>query len=74
MELIAAVFCERKANQAARVLRHEIDGFWCDFFGGHREVAFVFAILVVDEDDHAALANVFYGLFNGGESGLVGHD
>jgi len=31
----------------------KVDGVGGDFFGGHGEVAFVFAILVVDEDDHA---------------------
>jgi len=41
------------------------------FFGGHGKVAFVFAVLVVDEDDHAALANFFDGFFYGGEIGVV---
>ena len=50
-----------------RVLGHEVDGFGGDFFGGHGEVAFVFAVFVVDEDDHASLANFFDGFFDGGE-------
>ena len=42
-----------------------------DLFGGHGEVAFVFAVLVVDEDDHAALADLFDGFFDGSELGVV---
>src|SRR5690348_8820536 len=66
-EGVAALFGEREANEAAAFLGHEVDGFGSDFFGGHGEVAFVFAVLVVDEDDHAALADVFEGFFDGGE-------
>ena len=67
VELVAALFGERQADQAAAVLGHEVDGFGGDFFGGHGEVAFVFAVFVVDEDDHAALADFFDGFFDGGE-------
>ena len=67
MQLVAAIFGERQADQPARILRHEIDGFRRDFFGGHREVAFVFAVFVVDEDNHPPLADVFDSLFDGGE-------
>src|SRR5207249_1727398 len=69
MELVAALFGERHANQAAAVLSHEVDGVGRDLFGGHGEVAFVFAVLVVDEDDHTALANFLDSFFNGGERG-----
>ena len=72
MEFVAAFFGEREADQAAAVLGHEIDGFGSDFFGGHSEVAFVFAVFVVDEDDHAALADFFDGFFDGGENGFSG--
>ena len=67
VELVAAVFGEGQADQAAGVLSHEVDGFGGDFFGGHGEVAFVFAVFVVDEDDHAPLADFFNGFFDGGE-------
>src|SRR5207245_10348189 len=42
-----------------------------NLFGGHGKVAFVFAVLVVDEDDHAALADFFDGFFDGSEMGIV---
>ena len=65
VELVAALLGEREANEAAAVLSHKVDGFRRDFFGGHGEVAFVLAVLVVNEDDHAAVANFFDGLFDG---------
>ena len=67
MEFVAALFGERHADQAAAELGHEVDGFRRDFFGGHGEVAFVFAVFVVDQDDHAAVANFFDGFFDGGK-------
>ena len=72
MEFIAALLGEGEADQAAAELGHEIDSFGRDFFGGHGEVAFVFAVFVVDQDDHAALANFFDGFFDGGENGFSG--
>ena len=49
---------ERQADEAAAVLGHEVDGLGRDLLGGHDEVALVLAILVVDEDDHLAGADV----------------
>ena len=69
VQLVAALFGEGKADEAAAVFGHEVDGVGGDFFGGHGEVAFVFAVLVVNENDHAALANFFDGFFDGGEMG-----
>ena len=73
MQLVAAILRKRQADQPARVLRHEIDGFRRDLFGGHREVAFVFAVLVIDEHNHPPLADVFDSLFHGGKFRLIGH-
>src|SRR6266850_2037759 len=70
VQLIAALFGEGKADQAAAVLGHEVDGVGRDLFGGHGEVAFVFAVLVVNEDDHAALANFFDSFLDSGEMGM----
>src|SRR6185369_3904909 len=46
------------ADQPAAVFGHEIDGHRRDELGGHDEVAFVFTIGVVDDDDHPSLADV----------------
>src|SRR5271165_7282091 len=40
------------------MLGHEIDDFGCDLLGGDGKVAFILAILVVDNHDNAALAKV----------------
>ena len=69
MEFVAALFGQGEADQAAGVLGHEVDGLGRDFIGGHGQVAFVFAVFVVHQDDHAALANVFDGFFDSGEIG-----
>src|SRR5260221_11025477 len=53
----ALPICHRQANQAAAKLGHEVDGFGRDFLSGEGEVAFVFAVFVVDDDDHAAGAD-----------------
>ena len=48
---------QRQADQAAAEARHEVDGLGRDMVGGDDQVALVLAVLVVDEDDHAAAAD-----------------
>ena len=52
---------EGEADQAAAVLGHEVDDLGGDLLGGDGEVAFVLAVLVVDDDDHAAGAEILNG-------------
>ncbi|MCW0417050.1 hypothetical protein NB689_002804 [Xanthomonas sacchari] len=66
-QLRAALAGQRQAHQAARVGDHEIDVRGLDQFGGHDQVALVFAVLVVDDDHHAAGAEFFQQLGDGGE-------
>ncbi len=54
LEAVAVVGGHGDAEDAACFAEHEIDGFGGDEFSGADEVAFVFAVFVVDEDDHAA--------------------
>ena len=54
VELAAARLRQREADQPAAVLGHEVDGSSGDELGGHDQVAFVLAILFVDQDHHAA--------------------
>ena len=56
-ERSAALLRQRQADQAARFADHEIDVLGPHFFGGHDQVAFVLAILVVDDHDHVAGAD-----------------
>ena len=48
---------QRQADEAAPLARHEVDRLGRDQIGGHRQVALVLAILVVDEDHHPAGAD-----------------
>ena len=56
-EMLEAFLGHGQADQAASKLGHEVDGFGRDFFGGEGKVAFVLAVFVVDDDDHAAGAD-----------------
>ncbi len=57
--MVKPLFGHRQADQATSVLGHEVDGFGSDLFGGERQIAFVLAIFVVDDDDHSAGADLF---------------
>ena len=46
------------ADQAAPVLGHEVDGLGRHSVGRHDEIALVLPVLVVDDDDHLALADL----------------
>ena len=58
VQLLAALACERQANQAARVGGHEVDILGPHQAGGHHQVALVLAVFVVQQNDHAAIGNV----------------
>ena len=53
-QLPAALGGQRQADQATRLARHEIDVLGPHQFRGHDQITFVFAVLVVEHDDHAA--------------------
>src|SRR5690606_33995054 len=61
----AALGGEGKTDQAARMGGHEVHVLRADHVGGDDEVTLVLAILVVHEDDHLALTDVFDQFFNG---------
>ena len=54
LQPLAALARERQADQPAAELRHEVDRLGRDMVGGEHQVAFVLAVFLVDEDDHAA--------------------
>ena len=66
-ESVAALAGQREADQAAAEGGHEIDDFGRHLFGGDGQVAFVLAILVVDDDQHAPGASFLDSLGNGRE-------
>ncbi|MGY4517196.1 hypothetical protein ACVWWW_002764 [Lysobacter sp. HA18] len=58
-ELSATLARQRHAHQPPRMRDHEVDVLRPHEFRGHDQVAFVLAILVVDDDDHSAGADFF---------------
>jgi hypothetical protein len=58
-ELRATFARQRQADQAARMRDHEVDVGRLHQLGGHDQVALVLAVLVVDDDDHATVADLF---------------
>jgi hypothetical protein len=53
-QAVADFFGQRQAHQAARVADHEIDRLGRDEVGRQDQVALVFAVFFVDQNDHAA--------------------
>src|ERR1039458_9362986 len=57
-QVVGPLFGQGQADEAAAVAGHEVDGLRRNVLSGQREIAFVFAIFVVDYDNHAAGANL----------------
>ena len=72
-ELRAALRREAQADEASPVGGHEVDGCGCDELGRDREVALVLAILVVDDDDEAAGADLLERFVDRGERRRPAH-
>ena len=63
LQLVAALLGDGGAEHPAAVLEHEVDVLGGDLLRRHDEVALVLAVLVVDDDDEFALAEILDGLF-----------
>ncbi|ODR96083.1 hypothetical protein AUC69_15820 [Methyloceanibacter superfactus] len=59
---VAIVSGQRKANEASALARHEVYRLGRGVLGKHHEIAFVLAIGIVDQDNHAAAAQIVHGL------------
>ena len=64
-KLLQALGGRGDADETTTVLGHEIHGCGRDELSGHNEVAFVFTIRVINDDDHFAGLNVGDDGFNG---------
>src|SRR5262245_22870229 len=58
LELVEALRRHRQTNQAAAVLRHEVDRLGRHLLGRDRQIPFVFPIRIVHDDDHTAGAKL----------------
>ena len=70
-ELVDARLRHSQTNQPAAVHCHEIDRVGCRHLRRDDEVAFVFAVLVVDKDIHAAVACFLNNLFDRDQRGAI---
>ena len=71
-QVVGALLGKGETDESAAVASHEIDGFGCNVLGGQREVALVFAVLIVDNDNHASGADFGDGAGNVSEWRLEG--
>ena len=67
VQFVAAFFRQRHTDQPTRVGRHEVYDFRRNFFSRTDEVALVFAVFVVNDNNHAPVANIGGGVFNRGK-------
>ena len=63
-ELLDSLGGEREANHAPAMSRHEVDEIRRRPLGGANQVAFVFAILVIGDDDHPPVPEILDRLFD----------
>ena len=64
LQLIEPVARHSDTDQPPTVHSHEVDRLRRDLFRGYRQVAFIFAIFIVDHDDHATCSKLVYsGLY-----------
>jgi hypothetical protein len=73
LELGHASRGERQANQPAAVLGHEIDRLGRGHLRRNDQVALVLALLVVDQDEHPAVARLFDDLLDRRQHFAEGH-
>ena len=67
LQALAMGACEGQANQATSKAGHEVDRVGADVVGGQYQIAFVFAVFFIDQDDHFALAHVGHDILHGGD-------
>ena len=66
-ELLDALAGHGEADEPARVAGHEVDPFRRSELRRDHQVAFVFPVFIVDQDEHAALAGFLDQLLGRGE-------
>ena len=63
-EVAHAALGQRERDQPARTGRHEVDRLGRRALRGNEQIAFVLAVFVVDQNQHAAFAHVRQHLFD----------
>ena len=63
VEFFASAQCDGGAQHAPCVFEHEIDLLWRYFFSSNDEVALVFTVFVIDDDDEFPVFEIFDSIF-----------
>src|SRR5690606_22109810 len=63
-QLLTTVFNERCADQSASVCSHKVDNLRRHRLRSTNEVTFVFAVFIINHDNHLAIPDIFNGLLN----------
>jgi hypothetical protein len=61
---IAGLFIHRKADKPPAELRHKVDRLGRSELGCGDKIAFIFAVLIVNKNDHTTIFEVFNNLGN----------
>src|SRR5215468_8990308 len=64
MQFVEPLSGHWQAYETAPVSGHEINGIGRDLFGRDHEVAFIFPVFIIDDDDHSAFLDLVNGFFN----------
>ena len=67
LQQLAALACEREANQATAKTRHKVDGSGRHVVGSQHQVALVLAVFFVNQNDDAPGLHVGDDVFNWGK-------
>ena len=65
IKVVTALLNQWCANEASSVCGHEVDHFWGRVTGCDQEVALIFTVLIVNDNNHFSSSNGFNCLWNG---------
>ena len=63
-QVLTTLTRKRQANQATAKLGHEVNGFGTDVVRSQNQITLVFAVLFIDQNDHAASTHISNNFFN----------
>src|ERR1019366_2796617 len=72
-EVVWALRRKRETHQTSTILGHEVDGFGSDLLRRHGQIAFVFVVFVVADDNHATGAKLRERAFHIGKDWVGSH-
>ena len=71
VQIVATLLRKWQTDQTASMAGHEVDNRGRNLFGRTNEVTFIFPVLVIDDYDHFAVANVADSVINRSKSHAI---